>query len=63
MLIGPWIGSLISGTSSEGFLGVTDKNYSPKNLIFYAALVVGVFTYLIVLWVHNFKKKTGEENA
>jgi MFS family permease len=63
MLIGPWIGSLISGTSSEGFLGVTDKNYSPKNLIFYAALVVGVFTYIIVLWVHNFKKKTGEENA
>ena len=62
MLIGPWIGSLISGKASEGFLGIAGDDYTPKNLIFFAALIVGVFTYLIVLWVHNFKKK-GENNA
>ena len=48
MLIGPWVGSIISGNTSEGFLGVAGDSYTPSSLIFLGALIVGVITYIII---------------
>ena len=59
MLIGPWIGSAISGNSK--FLGVTEKNYQPSIYIFIGALLVGLLTIGIILLVY-FKKK-GEKDV
>ena len=59
MLIGPWIGSAISG--NEAFLGVTEKNYQPSIYIFIGALLVGLLTVGIILLIH-FKKK-GEKDV
>ena len=56
MLIGPWIGSLLSGNSSQGFLGIAGDDYTPSSLIFLGALVVGLFVY-ITLFVINRKDK------
>lgn len=49
MLIGPWIGSLLSGNSSEGFLGVAGDGYTPSSLVFLGGLIVGLFVYLTLL--------------
>lgn len=54
MLIGPWIGSAISGSLS--FMGVTEKNYTPSPLIFIGAFVVGILTFGVLALVY-FKKK------
>lgn len=54
MLIGPWIGSAISGNTA--FLGVTEKGYQPSIYIFIGALLVGLLTYGILALVY-FKKK------
>ena len=62
MLIGPWIGSAISGDVGEGFLGVTDGNYQPSALIFIAAFVVGILTMGIIALVY-FKKKGDNKDA
>ena len=62
MLIGPWIGSAISGDVGEGFLGVTDGNYQPSALIFIAAFVVGILTMGIIALVY-FKKKGDNEDV
>ena len=56
MLIGPWIGSAISGDGSDGFLGVTEKGFQPSSMIFIAALIVGLLTFGIIALVY-FKKK------
>lgn len=56
MLVGPWIGSTLSGSTGEGFLGVAGSDYIPSSIIFLAASVVGVLTFGIILLVH-FKKK------
>ena len=56
MLIGPWIGSAISGDGSDGFLGVTEKGFQPSSMIFIAALLVGLLTFGIIALVY-FKKK------
>lgn len=54
MLIGPWIGSAISG--NQAFLGVTEKSYEPSIYIFIGALLVGLLTFGILFLVY-FKKK------
>ena len=46
MLIGPWIGSAISG--NQAFLGVTEKSYEPSIYIFIGALLVGLLTFGIL---------------
>ena len=56
MLIGPWIGSILSGNSGEGFVGVAGDDYTPSSLIFLGALVVGLFVYLII-YIFNRKSK------
>jgi len=61
MLIGPWIGSLLSGNSSEGFLGVAGDSYTPSSLVFLGALVVGIFVYLIVYLFSRGNKKENVE--
>ena len=59
MLVGPWIGSLLSKNSGEGFLGVAGDDFTPSSLVFLGALVVGLFVYLVVLLY----KKVGKKNA
>ena len=59
MLIGPWIGSAISGNTA--FLGVTEAGYQPSIYIFIGALLVGLFTFGILALVY-FKKK-GENDV
>ena len=54
MLIGPWIGSAISGNTA--FLGVTEAGYQPSIYIFIGALIVGLLTFGILAVVY-FKKK------
>lgn len=53
MLIGPWIGSILSGTGSEGFLGITGDGYTPARWIFLGALVVAVF---ITIFIYLFRR-------
>ena len=57
MLVGPWIGSLLSGNVSEGFLGVAGDNYIPSSLIFLGAFVVGIFVSISILMYNKKKSK------
>jgi len=59
MLIGPWIGSAISGSSA--FLGVTGEDYKPSIYIFIGAFVIGLLTFGIIALI-NLKKK-GDNDA
>ena len=59
MLIGPWIGSAISGNSK--FLGVTESSYQPSIYIFIGALLIGLLTIGIILLVYY--KKKGEKDV
>lgn len=54
MLIGPWIGSAISGNTA--FLGVTGEDYKPSIYIFIGALLVGLLTFGFIAMIY-FKKK------
>ena len=48
MLIGPWIGSVLSGNSNGASFGVVGDNYTPSSFIFLGALIVGVLTFAII---------------
>ena len=48
MLIGPWIGSAISGSSAM-IGGTVGDDYIPSALIFIGAMIVNVLTYVIVI--------------
>ncbi len=61
MLVGPWIGSILSGNTSEGFLGVAGDAYTPSSLIFIAGTIIGLITF-VVIYLISLKKK-GECNA
>lgn len=61
MLVGPWIGSILSGNTSEGFLGVAGDAYTPSSLIFIAGCVIGLLTFGVIYLVSL--KKKGETNA
>ena len=61
MLIGPWIGSILSGNTSEGFLGVAGDAYTPSSLIFIAGLIIGLLTFVVIYIV--FWKKKGEKDV
>ena len=61
MLVGPWIGSILSGNTSEGFLGVAGDAYTPSSLIFIAGCVIGLLTFGVIYLVSL--KKKGEANA
>ena len=58
MLIGPWIGSAISGEA--GMLGVVGEGFTPSALIFIAALLVGLLTFVFIGLVY---KKKGDSNV
>ncbi len=61
MLVGPWIGSILSGNTSEGFLGVAGDAYTPSSLIFIAGCVIGLLTFGVIYLVSL--KKKGDSNA
>ena len=61
MLVGPWIGSILSGNTSEGLLGVAGDAYTPSSLIFIAGCVIGLLTFGVIYLVSL--KKKGEANA
>jgi MFS family permease len=48
MLIGPWIGSVLSGNSGGASFGVVGDNYTPSSFIFLGALIVGLLTFGII---------------
>lgn len=58
MLIGPWIGSAISGEA--GMLGVVGEGFIPSSLIFIAATLVGVLTFIFIIII---PKKKGDSDA
>lgn len=60
MLIGPWIGSLLSGNTKEGAFGVIGDEYTPSRLIFLGALVVALFIFIIIF---IYKKMHKENNT
>ena len=64
MLIGPWIGSFVSGNGNEGFLGVTEpgKTYTISRNVFLVAALVGLLTYAVIALVSLVKKK-GEKDV
>ena len=64
MLVGPWIGSYVSGNGSEGFLGVTEpgKTYTISRNVFFVAAIVAILTYAVILLVSYIKKK-GEKDV
>ena len=64
MLVGPWIGSYVSGNGSEGFLGVTEpgKTYTISRNVFLVAAIVAILTYAVILLVSYIKKK-GEKDV
>lgn len=64
MLIGPWIGSVLSGNSSGASFGVVGDNYTPSSVIFLGALVVGVLTFAIIYFANKMiGRKNGEVDA
>jgi hypothetical protein len=58
MLIGPWIGSAISGDA--GMLGVVGDGFTPSSMMFIAALLVALLTFGVIAIVY-FKKKGDED--
>jgi MFS family permease len=63
MLIGPWIGSMISGTSGDFGFGVVDPGYIPSNLMFVGALVVGVLTIPFIIITSRVMKNRKAEDV
>lgn len=64
MLIGPWIGSLLSGNSSGASFGVVGDNYTPSSLIFLGALIVGLLTLGIIYLANRLiVGKKSDDNA
>ena len=61
MLIGPWIGSVLSGNTDEGFLGVAGDAYTPSSSIFIAGSIVGLLTFAVIYLVYL--KKKGENDV
>lgn len=56
MLIGPWIGSLISGGGA--LFGVTEDSFSVSNYIFLGGFIIGLFTIVPLIFIR--KDKTNE---
>ena len=63
MLIGPWIGSSVSGNAGDFGFGVVDSNYIPSNLIFVGALAVGVLSVGLIIITNVVMKKRKVECA
>ena len=49
MVIGPWIGSMISSSSGNFGLGVVGDGFTPSSLIFAGGAIVALFTFVILL--------------
>lgn len=64
MLIGPWVGSIISnasnGNDGGGFLGVAGNDYTPSSLVFIASAIVAVITFSVIYLI---SKKKGDYDA
>ena len=62
MLIGPWVGSLLSGNSGGASFGVVGDEYTPSSLIFLGGLIIGMITIAAILFTNHLmvKRKKGE---
>ena len=62
MLIGPWIGSILSGNSEGASFGVVGDEYTPSSLMFLGGLIVGLLTIAAIMLSNNLmsKRKNGE---
>ena len=49
MLVGPWIGSLVSASSGVIGVGVVGDDFTPSSLIFIAGAAVSLLTF-VVTW-------------
>lgn len=53
MLVGPWIGSLLSQNGGEGFLGVAGNDYVPSSIIFIAASIFALLTFIVIYFIYK----------
>lgn len=53
MLVGPWIGSLVSASSDAVGFGVVGDGFTPSSLIFLAGAIVALFTFAVLLLVRR----------
>lgn len=53
MLIGPWLGSALSGDSSTLVGGVTSEGFVPTSMIFLGAAIVGILTIIPLHFVYK----------
>ena len=56
MLVGPWVGALLSGNISEGAFGVVGDEYTPSSFVFLGALIVALFVWIII-FIYNRRKE------
>ena len=60
MLVGPWIGSLVSASSGVIGVGVVGDDFTPSSLIFIAGASVSLLTF-IVTWCIRVAEKTAKQ--
>ena len=64
MLIGPWVGSILSGNSGGASFGVVGDDYTPSSFIFLGALIVGLFTLAIIYLANKMiSRKKSDDDA
>ena len=61
MLIGPWIGSILSGNTTEGVFGVAGDGYTPSRFIFLGALAVALFVIIVIFIYRKGTRKKEEQ--
>jgi len=59
MLIGPWIGSLLSATSDTFGFGVVGDGFTPSSLIFLGGGVLAFLTFGVLMLIRRTKAKNG----
>ena len=61
MLVGPWIGSLVSSSSAiDAGFGVVGDDYTPSSLIFIAGAVVSLLSIITIYFIARSVKKEKE---
>lgn len=55
MIVGPWIGSILSNSGSDAFLGVAGDDYTPSSLIFIASAIVALLTFMVIYFINEKK--------
>ena len=64
MLVGPWIGSLVSSSSAiDAGFGVVGDDYTPSSLIFIAGAVVSLLSIITIYFIARSVKKEKENSV